>query len=60
MKLTVLVSDGALYTIADLPSEDCLDLVDEFENGDSAVLTFQMDEAVVKLARRHIVAIELG
>lgn len=71
MMLTVRITNGDTYRIRELPDADALDLVDDWQNGDDPVLTFQLsppwwaerwwpEPTVVHLARRHVTGIELN
>lgn len=58
VKLKIVVTDG-LYEIEDLPEDDALALTEDIEQGDSNFLTFTLDAAIVKVARAHIIAVEI-
>ena len=59
MKVNILLTRGHV-DFQSMPEGDVMDLVEEFENGDLAVLRFSLDgESTTHIAREHIVRIDI-
>lgn len=66
MKVTLRMVSGGSVVIGDMPDVDVMGVVEDYQHGDSAVMSFQLDEcdgsapSVIHLARRHVESLEVG
>ena len=46
-------------SIKDMPDDSVMELVSDWQTGDSAVITVTIDDAITHMARSHIVRIDV-
>lgn len=54
-----IIGRGISYTIESMPVENAMNLVEEWQYGSVKVLTFQMGEGMVYVARKSVRTIEV-
>ena len=58
MKVYILQTRGNV-SIRDMPDDSVMELVSDWQTGDSAVITVTIDDAITHMARSHIVRIDV-
>ena len=58
MKVYIQQMRGHVF-IKDMPADSVMELVSDWQTGDSAVITVTIDDAITHMARAHIVRIDV-